>query len=79
MPYRAIFYEISLYPEYVDKSRFRRLYNIRRSTQDFVYSLINFNEDHIGDYIFYKGNVYEMPFDEFLKQKDFIIIKDGQG
>jgi|TARA_Y100000034_G_C6852173_1_gene386707 hypothetical protein len=55
----------------------RRLLRIRKTTESFCYELgnkINL-ENPFKDYVFFKGELYFIPFEEFIKEKEIEIIK----
>ncbi|MDP2947306.1 MAG: hypothetical protein Q8N88_04260 [Nanoarchaeota archaeon] len=76
-PALSIFDEISKYPEdFANEYILRRLIRIRKSTQNFYYRLLNKNPQP-KNYIFFKGNIFNHPLEEFVKLND-IIITNGK-
>lgn len=66
---------VSKYPEYGNDSMIRRLIRLRGSTESFSYDLV---KDVSGDwpetYIFYKGELVEGDFEEFIKDRGIILL-----
>lgn len=76
-PAYTIFDVLSKYPEFGNEDMIRRLIRIRETTESFAYELeskIN-DENMPKDYIFYKGKLYFMPFEEFIKENGVEIIE----
>jgi len=73
-PALAIFHAVSNYPEYGNDSMLRRLNRIRKTTESFSYELSSRVEhENLRNFVFYKGEVFEGPFDSFIKQNNIII------
>jgi len=78
-PALAIFHEISNCPEYANEKMLERLFKIRKATESLNYHLskkINFIENVPEKYIFFKGKIINLSFDEFCKENNFI-VKNG--
>jgi len=70
-PALSIFDEISKYPELVNEFMISRLMKVRKTTERFSYDLekkADTKED-LKDYIYYKGQLIEKPFDQFVKEE----------
>lgn len=77
-PALAIFEELSNCPEYGTDSMIRRLIRVRKSTEAFSYELskrLDLREEVPNNYIFFHGEIINKPFEEFLKENGFEIIK----
>jgi len=75
-PALSIFDELSKYPEFGNEDMIRRLIRVRETTESFAYGLGNkINSKGPKDYIFYKGELYFMPFEDFCNEKGIEIIK----
>ena len=75
-PAYTIFDELSKYPEFGNDSMVRRLIRIRTTTESFSYELESkIKTEGPKDYIFYKGELYLTPFEDFCKEKNIEIIK----
>ena len=71
-PALTIFDEISKYPEWATPSMLRRLIRVRTSTESFSYKL-SAKVDHSKypkDYIFFKGQLIQKPFNSFLEENN---------
>lgn len=77
-PAFVIFEEISNYPEYTNDDMLRRLYRIRETTESYAYKITeNVKTEHFPrDYIFFKGKIYTIPFEQFTKENNIIIEND---
>ncbi|HDZ61239.1 MAG TPA: hypothetical protein ENH46_06025 [Candidatus Pacearchaeota archaeon] len=76
-PALVVFEEISNYPEYADEIMLRRLIRVRKTTESFIYDISKqVTHDFYSDtYIFFQGNVIKAPFEEFIRIKNFKIVK----
>lgn len=74
-PAFIIFDELSKYPELGNDYMIRRLIRVRQTVQDFSFIENKLNQSGPKDYIFYKGEIYEIPLEQFLKENDIEIIK----
>lgn len=74
-PCMTILDMVSRYPEYGNDSMIRRLIRLRKNTESFSYDL---TKDVSGDwpenYIFYKGELIEGNFEEFVKERGIELI-----
>ena len=77
-PAWTIFDYISKFPEIASQDIIRRLIRIRKNTEEFPYRLSDRmkHETSPNYYLFYKGNIFSIPFNEFIL-KNNIIIKHG--
>jgi len=74
-PAQTIFDEISKYPEYANDNMLIRLVRVRKTTESFSYELSK-KLNHPPEpeaYIFYKGDILTIPFNQFLQQNNFIL------
>ena len=74
-PALSIFDEISKYPEFATPLMIRRLMRIRKTTESFFYDLekkLDIDKNP-KDYIYYKGDIIEKPFNEFKKEEGIIL------
>ena len=75
-PSFTIFDELSKYPELGNGYMLRRLERIRKTTERFSYELEHkIKEEKAKNCVFFKGEIYEMPFEQFIKEKGFEIVK----
>ncbi len=75
-PAFTIFDELSKYPEFGNYYMIRRLIRIREFTESFSYDIENkIKEERTKNCIFFKGEIYEMPFGQFIKEMGFEIVK----
>ena len=74
-PAFIIFDELSKYPEIGNDYMVRRLIRVRQTTQDFSFIENKLNQSGPKDYILHKGELYFIPFEQFLKENDIEIIK----
>ena len=75
-PALTIFHEISNYPDWATESMLRRLIRIRATTEAFSYQLSK-KIDHSKypkDYVYFKGDHHQRPFEEFLKENNIKIV-----
>jgi len=77
-PALVIFEELSNYPEYATDSMLRRLIRVRKNTESFSYELskkLKWEHKMSENYLFFKGEIINNTFEEFLKENEFEIIK----
>ena len=68
-PASTLFYDISNYPEFATDNMIRRLIRVRKTTESFVYDVIkNIKNKEPKDYIYHKGELHFIPFEQFLKE-----------
>lgn len=81
-PAYVVFQEISNYPEYATEEMFRRLERIRKDTESFGYDLfkeILFERNFPDNYVFFQGRVYNIDFEQFIKEKKIIIENETRN
>ena len=74
----SIFHEISIYPEYANEFMIRRSIRIRRNTESFFYKLscrLKWQKTTPENYIFYKREIFDESFSDFIRENNFEIIK----
>jgi len=77
-PALTIFHEISNYPEYANNFMIRRLERVRRNTETFSQNLsekLKWKDESSENYVFFRGEIINKPFIEFINENDFEIIK----
>src|SRR3989344_4978230 len=76
--YNTIFLVISNYPEYANNFMIRRLERVRRNTETFSQNLsekLKWKDESSENYVFFRGEIINKPFIEFINENDFEIIK----
>lgn len=77
-PALVIFEELSNYPGYGTDSMIRRLIRVRKNTEAFSYELskrLDLKDESPNNYLFFHEEIINKPFEEFLKENEFEIIK----
>lgn len=75
-PAFTIFDELSKYPEFGNDYMLRRIERIRKTTESFSYELEHkIGEEKAKNCIFFRGEIYEMPLEQFIKEMGFEIVK----
>lgn len=74
-PAFIIFDELSKYPELGTDGMIRRLVRIRKTIQDFSFIENKFEQSGPKDYIYHNGELYFVPFRQFIKENGFEIVK----
>jgi len=74
-PAFIIFDELSKYPELGNDYMIRRLIRVRQTTQDFSFIENKLNQSGPKDYIFHKGELHFISFEQFLKENGIEIEK----
>lgn len=78
-PALVIFEELSNYPEYGTDFMIRRLIRVRKSTESFIYELskrLKLEMQTPENYLFFKGEIINKPFEEFIMDQGIIILKN---
>ncbi|MBI5803597.1 hypothetical protein HY448_02835 [Candidatus Pacearchaeota archaeon] len=75
-PVYTIFDEISRYPKIATDDMMRRIIRVRKTTESFAHNLDRKVKDRgPKDYVFYKGELYFIPFEQFIKENGFEVVK----
>lgn len=74
-PAYVVFEELSNSPDLGNENMLRRLYRIRESTEKYSYDITeNVMVNHLPrDYVYYKGQVYKIPFKKFVMENNILI------
>ncbi len=73
-PALSIFDEISKYPELANERIINRLMRVRKTTESFAFDLQKeINEYNLNNYIYFKGEIIEKPFRDFINENEIEI------